>query len=75
MLEGPYIAIAAALLVLGFAVMFMHLPAIVSTQAFRPAKEGDPVLARNIWTYSHTVLGMVGIFFYVGIEVSLFIFV
>lgn len=71
MLEGPYIAIAAALLVLGFAVMFMHLPTIVSTQAFRPAKEGDPLLARSIWTYSHTVLGMVGIFFYVGIEVSL----
>ena len=71
MLEGPYIAIAAALLVLGFAVMFMHLPAIVSTQAFRPAKEGEPILDRNIWSYSHTVLGMVGIFFYVGIEISL----
>jgi FHS family L-fucose permease-like MFS transporter len=71
MLEGPYVLIAAALLVLGFAVMFMHLPAIVSTQAFRPAKVGDPLLARSIWTYSHTVLGMVGIFFYVGIEISL----
>lgn len=71
MLEWPYIAIAAALLVLGFAVMFMHLPAIVSTQAFRPAKEGDPLLARSIWSYRHTVLGMVGIFFYVGIEISL----
>ncbi len=71
MLQGPYILIAAALLVLAFAVMFMHLPAIVSTQAFRPAKEGDALLTRNIWTYSHTVLGMVGIFFYVGVEISL----
>lgn len=71
MLEGPYIAIAAALLVLGFAVMFMHLPAIVSTRAFRPAKDGDPLLGRSIWTYSHTVLGMVGIFFYVGVEIAL----
>ena len=71
MLQGPYVAIAAALLVLAFAVMFMHLPAIVTTQAFRPGKEGDAVLARNIWTYSHTVLGMVGIFFYVGVEISL----
>ncbi len=31
----------------------------------------DPVLGRSIWTYSHTVLGMVGIFFYVGVEIAL----
>jgi FHS family L-fucose permease-like MFS transporter len=71
MLQGPYIAIAAALLLLGFAVMFMNLPAIAATRAFRPASEGDPLLGRSIWSYSHTVLGMVGIFFYVGVEISL----
>ncbi len=71
MLQGPYIAIAAALLVLGFAVMFMHLPAITSTQASRPAGDGDRLPDRNIWTYAHTVLGMVGIFFYVGVEIAL----
>jgi FHS family L-fucose permease-like MFS transporter len=71
MLQGPYIAIAAALLLLGFAVMLMNLPAIETTRAFRPGSPGDPVLARNIWTYSHTVLGMVGIFFYVGVEIAL----
>ncbi len=69
--QGPYVAIAAALLVLGFAVMFMHLPAITSTRSFRPAKEGEPLLGRSIWSYRHTVLGMVGIFFYVGIEIAL----
>ena len=69
--RGPYIAIAAGLLILGFAVMFMHLPAIQQTQAFRPAKAGDPILARSIWSYSHTVLGAVGIFLYVGVEVGL----
>lgn len=69
--QGPYIAIAAALFVLGFAVMFMHLPAITSTRAFRPATDGDPLLGRNIWSYKHTVLGMVGIFFYVGVEIAL----
>ncbi len=69
--QGPYIAIAAALLVLGFAVMFMHLPAVTLTSAFRPGKPGDAVLDRSIWSYSHTVLGMVGIFFYVGVEISL----
>ena len=69
--QGPYIAIAGTLLVLGFAVMFMHLPHITATRAFRPATDGRPILDRNIWTYSHTVLGMLGIFFYVGVEISL----
>jgi len=69
--HAPYLAIAGTLLVLGFAVMFMHLPAVTSTRAFRPGKDGDPVEGRNIWTYSHTVLGMLGIFFYVGVEISL----
>jgi FHS family L-fucose permease-like MFS transporter len=69
--RGPYIAIAAGLLILGFAVMFMHLPHIVQTQEFRPAKEGDPILSRSIWSYRHTVLGAVGIFVYVGVEVGL----
>jgi len=69
--RGPYLAIAGSLLILGFAVMFMHLPHIAHTQAFRPAKEGDPILSRSIWAYKHTVLGAVGIFLYVGVEVGL----
>jgi FHS family L-fucose permease-like MFS transporter len=69
--RGPYIAIAAALLVLGLAVAFSHLPPVAETQAFRPGKAGDPVLSRSIWSYRHTVLAAVGIFFYVGVEVGL----
>jgi len=66
----PYIMIALALLILGLALTFMHLPAI-ATQAFRPGKEGDPVLSRSIWSYKHTVMGAIGIFAYVGVEVGL----
>jgi FHS family L-fucose permease-like MFS transporter len=69
--RGPYIAIAGGLLILGVAVAFMHLPHIAQTQEFRPAKEGDPILSRSIWGYKHTVLGAVGIFLYVGVEVGL----
>ena len=69
--RGPYIAIAGGLLILGLAVAFMHLPHIEQTQSFRPAKEGDPILSRSIWAYKHTVLGAVGIFLYVGVEVGL----
>lgn len=66
--QGPYIAIAGALLVLGFIVMFLHLPAITSSGETSAA----PTTGRSIWSYKHTVLGMVGIFFYVGLEVALF---
>ena len=68
MLQGPYIAIAAALLLLSFAVMMLHLPAVTATRDFRPS---DATSGRSIWSYSHTVLGMVGIFFYVGLEIAL----
>ncbi|HVC46164.1 MAG TPA: sugar MFS transporter [Terracidiphilus sp.] len=67
----PYMLIAAGLLILGLAVAFLHLPHIKQTQEFRPAKEGDPILSRSIWSHRHTVLGAVGIFLYVGVEVGL----
>jgi FHS family L-fucose permease-like MFS transporter len=67
MLEMPYVYIAAGLLVLGFVVMFLHLPAIASS---RPS-EDSPAAGRSIWSFPHTVLGMVGIFFYVGVEIAL----
>jgi FHS family L-fucose permease-like MFS transporter len=69
--RGPYLAIAAGLLILGVTVAFLHLPHITQTQEFRPGKEGDPVLSRSIWSYRHTVLGALGIFLYVGVEVGL----
>jgi FHS family L-fucose permease-like MFS transporter len=67
----PYLIIAFALILLGFAVAFLRLPHIEATHAFRPAKEGDPILSRSIWSYKHTVLGALGIFAYVGVEVGL----
>jgi len=67
--QGPYIAIAVSLLILGFAVMFLHLPAITSGHAAEVG--GAPASGRSIWSYKHTVLSMVGIFFYVGLEIAL----
>ena len=67
----PYILIAGGLLLLGLAVAFMHLPHVEQTQQFRPANAADPILSRSIWSYKHTVLGALGIFLYVGVEVGL----
>jgi FHS family L-fucose permease-like MFS transporter len=69
--RGPYLVIAASLLILGVTVAFLHLPHVEQTQEFRPGKENDPVLGRSIWSYRHTVLGAIGIFLYVGVEVGL----
>lgn len=76
---GPYIAIAIALLVLGFIVMMLHLPAVDMSRPKPPVGDpGAPVgnadapTRRSIWAHKHTVLAMFGIFMYVGLEVSLF---
>jgi FHS family L-fucose permease-like MFS transporter len=67
----PYIVIAASLLVLGVIVTFLSLPHITQTMEFRPNKKGIPIPSSNIWSYRHTVLGALGIFLYVGVEVGL----
>jgi MFS transporter, FHS family, L-fucose permease len=67
----PYLLISAALVLLGLMVAFMYLPQINQTPAFRPGEENDPLLRRSIWSCRHTVLGAVGIFLYVGVEVGL----
>jgi MFS transporter, FHS family, L-fucose permease len=67
----PYIVIAFGLVVMGIAIALTHLPHVTATQEFRPGKENDPVLSRSIWSYRHTVLAALGIFFYVGVEVGL----
>jgi FHS family L-fucose permease-like MFS transporter len=69
--RGPYLAIAGGLLILGIIVAFLHLPQITQTREFRPGTANDPVLSRSIWSYRHTVLGALGIFLYVGVEVGL----
>lgn len=66
MLITPYIVIAVALFVLGFIVMGLHLPTVI-------LKRDDTASGsdRSIWSYPHVVLGMFGIFFYVGEEIAL----
>ena len=67
----PYIVIAFGLVVLGIAIALTHLPQLAATREFRPGKAGDEILKRSIWAYRRTVLGALGIFLYVGVEVGL----
>jgi FHS family L-fucose permease-like MFS transporter len=61
----PYLVIGLALLVLGFLISTFKLPPLPGAQHHR----GEPT--DSLWKYRHLVLGAIGIFVYVGAEVSI----
>ena len=65
----PFLAIAAATAVLALAVAFYHFPRIAITREFRPAGMADK--KEHVWDHPHLYLGAIGIFVYVGAEVSI----
>lgn len=66
--QGPYLALAAALAVLAVLFALARLPKITDADA-EAAGEHDATKT-SAWSYRHLVLGAVGIFVYVGGEVS-----
>ncbi len=62
----PYLGLAVSLLLLGILIGRFKLPAMPAAQH----RVGDKS-AGSIWKYPHLVLGAVGIFVYVGAEVSI----
>jgi MFS transporter, FHS family, L-fucose permease len=62
----PYLVIAAALVLLAFAIAMSKLPTIVSATSNPGGKDGD-----SIWSHPNLVFGAIGIFAYVGAEVSI----
>jgi FHS family L-fucose permease-like MFS transporter len=64
----PFIAIASATIVLALAVALYRFPHIAVTKDFRPA---SLVEKDSVWNHPHLYLGAVGIFVYVGAEVSI----
>ncbi|MGD0294905.1 MAG: sugar MFS transporter [Terracidiphilus sp.] len=69
--QGPYIAIAGALFLLGIAFIFLHLPAINAPGKASSQENDSAAAGRGVWSCRHTVLAMVGIFLYVGLEIAL----
>lgn len=64
----PYLGIALALILLGLAIAMYKFPRIEATRDFRPAAGS---VHDSIWRHRHVVFGAVGIFVYVGAEVSI----
>jgi MFS transporter, FHS family, L-fucose permease len=61
----PYLVIGLALLVLGFLISTFKLPPLPGAQRHKSDATD------SLWKYRHLVLGAIGIFVYVGAEVSI----
>lgn len=62
--QNLYLGIGVVLILISAVLAFLKLPTI----AHAPAVEGD---TRRAWNYTHLLLGLVGIFTYVGAEVAI----
>jgi FHS family L-fucose permease-like MFS transporter len=64
----PYIVMAVILVLLGLLLRFVHLPD-VDTNAEEVNTDESDSIKTSIWQFPHLLLGVVALFFYVGVEV------
>jgi FHS family L-fucose permease-like MFS transporter len=70
----PYLGLGVTLLVLALALAILRMPKMVTnehTQDFRPGAFDAAHPDASIWTHKWLLLGAIGIFVYVGAEVSI----
>ena len=67
----PYLGIAIALVVLAVALALIKLPSMSFTQDIRPGELDQTRTHDSIWNHPQLLLGALGIFLYVGAEVSI----
>ncbi|MCW5910798.1 MAG: sugar MFS transporter [Cyclobacteriaceae bacterium] len=68
--QGPYLLLAAVLFLIAGVFAIIKLPVITAT-ASAEASTVDVTTKSSAWQYRHLILGAVGIFVYVGAEVSI----
>lgn len=71
MVQGPYLALAGALLLLAVLFAFARLPGVKSDDAASDTASFAATETKSVFTYPHLSLGALGIFLYVGGEVSI----
>ncbi len=65
-LMAPFFALMVIIALIVFILMKLSLPDIQGTKA-----EAGEKLEKSIWSFSHLTLGVIAIFFYVGVEVCI----
>lgn len=63
-LQVPFLALAAIMAVVAIVLTRLTMPDVEGTRA-----EAGEKLERSVWSFRHLTLGVVAIFFYVGVEV------
>ncbi len=64
----PYLVMAAVLVLLGLLLRFAHLPE-VDTDAEDETSSESYSRKTSVWQFPHLILGVIALFFYVGVEV------
>jgi glucose/galactose transporter len=64
----PYIVMTVVLVLLGLLLRYVHLPE-VDTEAEDEAVGEANLKKSSIWQFPHLILGVIALFFYVGVEV------
>jgi len=64
----PYIVMAVILVLLGLFMKFVHLPE-VEAEEIDETTSAELSKITSIWQFPHLVLGVIALFFYVGVEV------
>lgn len=65
-IQTPFIILTAVILLLALLLSRFALPDIQGTR-----NEGNAKLERSVWSFRHLTLGVIAIFFYVGVEVCI----
>jgi MFS transporter, FHS family, L-fucose permease len=71
LVQGPYLMLAAGLMAMALIFALIKLPAITPSGLAERGNLQSIDEDRNAWHYRHLVLGAIGIFVYVGAEVSI----
>jgi MFS transporter, FHS family, L-fucose permease len=69
--QTPYLGLAATLVLLAVAISLFRLPKIEGSNATSAAAGSSDAEGKSAWSHPQLVLGAVGIFVYVGAEVSI----
>lgn len=67
----PYVGLGLGLLALAVALALLHLPDLKFTQDMRPGALAPPTGHDSIWRHPRLLFAAIGIFVYVGAEVSI----
>lgn len=71
MVQGPYLALAGALLLLAILFAFARLPGVQNEASSSKLASSSSAKTTSLFDYPHLSLGAIGIFLYVGGEVSI----